>query len=223
MRAELDGLDRAGASGASGVLGALGARVGAVQLAGEHRLAVGGVLGAAVPGGVQRGSVVTVGGRIGAGVTRTAFELAASVTAAGEWIAFVDPSGMSTLGFAAAAELGIDLERYAVVHGVPDGRWPVVVGALLDGMTMVIAVMPPRLALGDARRLLARARERPRCSLPSRPRRSPRAGTWPAEAALRIQVHDTSWGGLDAGGGLLCAGPTRIDVEGRSLRLARAG
>jgi Mrp family chromosome partitioning ATPase len=206
-------------------LSALGAKVATVQLAGERRLAVGGELGEVLTDGVQRGSVVSVGGPAGAGVTRTAFELAASVTAAGEWVAFVDAGGTSTLGIAAAAELGVELERAAVVHDVPDGRWPVVVGALLDGMTMVVAVVPPRLALGDARRLLARARERRAVLVALEAAPLARAGAWPAEAAVRVHVHDTSWQGLDAGGGLLSSCTARIDVEGRGMlrQLARAG
>jgi RecA/RadA recombinase len=207
-------------------LGALGAKVATVQLAGERRLAIGGELGAVLADGVQRGSVVTVGGPAGAGVTRTAFELAASVTAAGEWVAFV---GDRTLGLAAAAEMGVELERAAVVHDVPDGRWPVVVGALLDGMTMVVAVVPPRLALGDARRLLARARERRAVLVVLEAAPLARTGTWPAEAAVRVHVQGTSWQGLDAGGGLLSSCTAHIDVEGRGAlqpvraRLARAG
>lgn len=207
-------------------LGALGAKVATVQLAGERRLAIGGELGAVLADGVQRGSVVTVDGPAGAGVTRTAFELAASVTAAGEWVAFV---GDHTLGLAAAAELGVELERAAVVHDVPDGRWPVAVGALLDGMTMVVAVVPPRLALGDARRLLARARERRAVLVALESALLARAGAWPAEAAVRVHVQGTNWEGLDAGGGLLSSCTAQIDVEGRGVRhsqvvrLARAG
>jgi hypothetical protein len=206
-------------------LRSLGVRTGTVQLAGERRLAVGGQLGAVVAGGVQRGSIVTVGGPVGGGVTRTAFELAASVTAAGEWVAFVESH--ATLGFAAAAELGVELERCVVVRDVPDGRWPVVIGALLDGMAMVVAAVPPRLALGDARRLLARARERRAVLVALEAAPLERVGTWPAEAALRVQVPNTNWHGLDAGGGLLTSCATHFDVEGRGarapLKLARAG
>jgi hypothetical protein len=195
-----------------------------VQLARDRRLPVAGELGAALVDGVQRGSVVTVGGPTGAGVSRTAFELAASVTVAGEWVAFVE-GGDTTLGLAAAAEMGVELERCAVVRDVPDGRWPVVVGALLDGMTMVVAAVPPRLAAGDARRLLARARERRSVLVALESVPHARAGTWPAEAALRVYVHGTRWEGLDAGGGLLSSCTTHMDVEGRGpLRtLRRAG
>ncbi len=196
-----------------------------MQLARDRRLPVAGELGARLVDGVQRGSVVTVGGSVGAGVTRAAFELAAAVTAAGEWVAFVDPVHGESLGLAAAAELGVELERAAVVHGVPDGRWSVVVGALLDGMAMVVAPVPPRLALGDARRLLARVRERRAglVALESVP--LVRTGAWPAEAALRVQMHGTNWHGLDEGGGLLTSCSTNIEIEGRgALRvLRRAG
>jgi hypothetical protein len=202
---------------ALGSLEALGTRVGTVQLAGARRLAVGGVLGSVLDEGVQQGSVVTVGGALGAGVTRAAFELAAAATAAGEWVALLDTN---TLGLAAAAELGVELERCAVVRDVPDAQWPVVVGALLDGMAMVVAPLPARLALGDARRLLARARERRAVlvALESVPAARRRAGVWPAEAALRVHVHDVRCDGLERGGGLLTSCTASVTVEGRGAR-----
>src|SRR4051812_25792913 len=192
-------------------LRSLGVRVGTVQLAHDRRLVVGGQLGAALAGGVQRGGVVTVDGSVGAGVTRTAFELAASATAAGEWVAFVETH--PTLGLAAAAELGVELERCVVVRDVPDGRWPVVIGVLFDGMAMVVAVVLSRLALGDARRLLARARERRAVLVALEGAPLERVGAWLAEAVLRVHVHDTGWQGLDAGGGLLTSCTTHFDVE----------
>ncbi len=214
MRAELESL------------GSLGSRVAPVRLARQRRLEVAGELGAVLVDGVQRGSVVTVGGAVGAGVTKAALQLAAAVTATGEWVAFVDPG---SLGLAAAAELGVVLERCVVVRGVDERRWPVVVGALLDGMTMVVAPVPTRLALGDARRLLARVRERQAVLVALEAVPVSRVGTWPAEAALRVEVHDARWDGLEAGGGLLTTGSARVSVEGRGaprvahLGLARAG
>src|SRR4051812_18781322 len=182
-----------------------------MQLAHDRRLDVGGALGEHLAArslpGVQRGSVVTVGGAVGAGVTRTAFELAASMTAAGEWVAFVDHS---SLGLTAAVELGVELERWVGVRDVPDGRWPVGIGALLDGMAMVVAPVPSRLALGDARRLLARTRERRAVLVALESLPLERVGSWPAEAALRVHVQRTDWSGLDAGGGLLTSCATRM-------------
>src|SRR5262245_26787849 len=78
-----------------------------------------------VPGGaLVRGSVVGVDGGPGAGATVVAFELAAAVTASGEWAAAVDLDG--TLGARAAEEAGVALERFAVVRRVPPARWATV-------------------------------------------------------------------------------------------------
>src|SRR5204863_192915 len=76
----------------------------------------------------------------------------------GEWAAAVDLDG--TLGARAAEEAGVVLERFAVVRRVPPTRWAIVVAALLDGVSLVIADVPRGVSLGDARRLIARARER---------------------------------------------------------------
>ena len=68
------------------------------------------------------------------------FELAAAVTAVGEWAAAVDLDG--TLGALAAREAGVALDRFAVVRRVPPARWATVVAALLDGVSLVIAEVP---------------------------------------------------------------------------------
>src|SRR3954451_18749482 len=72
-------------------------------LAGERSVALGGELRELVPGGaVVRGSVLGVRGDAGAGSTTLTLELAAALTAAGEWAAAVDLDG--TLGARAAEE-----------------------------------------------------------------------------------------------------------------------
>ena len=58
--------------------------------------------------------MVGVDGEPGAGASSVAFELAAAVTAVGEWAAAVDLDG--SLGGRAAAEAGVALDRFAVVR-----------------------------------------------------------------------------------------------------------
>jgi len=178
------------------------------------------MLGSLLPAsGLQRGSTVAVDGLPGSGSTTVALTLAAAATAAGEWAAVVDPAG--TLGARAAADAGVELERLAVVRCVASDRWAAVVAALLDGITVVVAAVPPRLRPGDARRLVARARER-RSVLVA-------FGSWPVEAAVRIHTGRCTWRGLDAGVGLLDAPDLHIEVEGkgqprgRTRPYARAG
>lgn len=101
--------------------------------------------------GLRRGSTVAVY----AG-TSLVLALLAAATRTGSWCAVV---GMPGLGPIAAAELGVDLQRMALVPD-PGLLWAEVVAALLDGLELVVttaaATVPPALA----RRLSARARQR---------------------------------------------------------------
>ena len=183
-----------------------------VVLARERVLPVPGPLGMLLPGGaLQRGTVATIGGEPGAGATSLAFGLAAAATAAGEWAAAVDLPG--TLGGLAAAECGVDLSRFAVVRGVPNDRWATVVAALLDGVSLVMADVPRGLRAGDARRLVARARERSTVLVMV----VPSARAWPADAPLRLWAEGGPWPGLELGRGVLAARPLRLRIEGRGI------
>jgi hypothetical protein len=189
-----------------------------VSLAHERVLALGSSLAPLVPQGVlPRGAVVRVAGQSGAGVTSLGLELAAACTAAGEWAAAVDPEG--TLGMLAAREAGVDLVRFAVARRVPPARWASVVAALLDGMSLVLADVPTGgVGVADARRLVARARERETVLVV--------AGSWPADAALTLYARGSEWG---VAGEVHHLGARRLHVHaearagGRDGVLARAG
>jgi RecA/RadA recombinase len=172
----------------------LARRVRPVVFAHERAIPVAGGLGELLPmGGLQRGSVVAVDGLRGAGATTVSLQLAAAATAAGEWAAAVDPD--ATLGGLAATELGVEPERFVVVRGVPDDQWAAVVAALLDGVALVLVTVTPALRAGDARRLVARARERDAVIVA--------LGAWPVEAAVRLRADGGAWQGLGHGTGLL--------------------
>lgn len=177
--------------------------------AGDRLIPIAGPIGRHLPaGGLRRGSTVALDGPPGAGSTTVAFQLAAATTSAGEWAAVVDPD--ATLGARAAAEAGVVLERCAVVRRVPPDRWPAVVSALIDGVSFVVATVPPNLRPGDARRLTARARQRATVLVA--------LGGWPAEAVLRICAHGRDWSGLAAGEGLLANATLDVRVEGTAVR-----
>jgi len=175
------------------------------------------------PAGCNEGAPSPSDGSPGAGSTTVALTLAAAATSAGEWAAVVDPARppwSGTLGARAAADLGVQLERLAVVPRVPPDRWGSVVAALLDGITVVVAAVPPHVRLGDARRLVARARERGAVLVAF--------GAWPVEAAVRVHAGPSSWRGLDIGSGLLDARDLNIEVEAKGVEtkgrgFARAG
>ena len=194
---------------------AVAARARPFVAAGDRLLPVTGRIGELLPAnGLQRGSTISVDGSPGSGSTTVALTLAAAATTAGEWAAVVDPGG--TLGARAAVAAGVELERLAVVRSVAPDRWAAVVAALLDGITVVVAAVPPHLRLGDARRLIARARERKAVLVAF--------GTWPVEAAVRVHTGRCAWSGLGAGTGLLDTRDLHIDVEGKGTRkLARTG
>ena len=172
-------------------------RVQPTVLASERTILVPGELAGLLPGGgLRRGSVVSVEGALGSGATSVVLRLAAAATAVGEWAAVVDLDG--TLGGVAAVEAGVVLERLAVVRRVPLDRWAMVVGVLLDHLTLVVAEVPARCRAGDARRLVARARERASILVAAGP-----AGTWPAEAALRLRTDGSEWHEAGRGAGIL--------------------
>jgi hypothetical protein len=185
-----------------------------VTLAHERTFPVPGELGALLPdGALIRGSTVAVDGAAGAGATSLVFELAAAVTAVGEWVAVVDLE--ETIGAEAAGAAGVALERFAVIRQVPPDRWAMVVAALLDGMSLVITEVPRYARAGDVRRLVARARERgvvlivSHC-MPSIP------------IALRMTALGGSWSGLTQGGGLLSDRIRRVKVEAHGASVVSA-
>lgn len=187
-------------------------------LARERVLPVPGPLGAILPGAaLQRGSVVTVEGATGSGATSLAFELAAAATAAGEWAVAVDRRG--TLGGLAAGEGGVELSRFVVVRGVTDDRWSTVVAALIDGVSLVMADVPRGVRAADARRLVARARERGTVlvMISAAESASVVAPAWPADAALHLRAEGGAWSGLGSGGGVLETRALRVRVEGRGV------
>jgi len=206
-------------------LHAVAREVAPLVLARDRSVAFPGVLGDLVPGGaVARGSVLRVTGRPGAGATTVGFELAAGFTALGEWAAAVDLD--TTLGPLAAAEAGVALERFAVVRRVPPARWATVVAALLDGVSLVLAEVPRGVALGDARRLEARARERESVLVAL----ETRGAVWPAGAAYALHATASEWDGLERDSGLLAGRRLQLQVDGRGAaaqprtgELARAG
>lgn len=193
-------------------LAEVGRAVRPLVLARDRIIPVAGPLAELLPeGALVRGSVVVVDGVPGGGSTALALELGAAVTSAGEWAAVVDPA--ATLGGLSVLESGAAAERFVVVRGVRPQRWAKVVAGLLEGMGLVVGLAPPPLGLGDARRLLARAREHGAVLVVR--------GAWPAEAALRLSTTTAGWSGLESGSGWLGDRARAVRVEQHGV--ARAG
>jgi hypothetical protein len=169
-------------------------------LAGERLLPVVPAFQPLLPGrGLRRGSTVAVGRS-----AALALALVAGASAAGSWVAAV---GLPDLGMVAAAELGIALERLALVPAPGARAWPTVVAALLDAVDVVLVRSPAGLPAGQARRLAARARERGAVLVP--------LGAWPAAPDLWLAVAASAWQGLGQGHGRLEARRVEVVVGGR--------
>lgn len=82
------------------------------------------------------------------------FSLAAPATREGSWLAMVD---MPHAGLQSAREHGIALHRTVCATSGAAEAWPLVVGALVDGIDMV-AVSSPVCRASEARQLAARAK-----------------------------------------------------------------
>jgi hypothetical protein len=149
--------------------------------------------------GLRRGATVAV--------TRSAalaLALVAGASAAGSWVAAV---GLPDLGIVAAAETGVVLERLALVPAPGARAWPTVVAALLDAVDVVLVRSPPGLPDAQARRLIARARERGTVLVP--------LGPWPQPADLRLAVTASTWHGIGQGHGHLHSRLAEVVATGR--------
>jgi hypothetical protein len=147
-------------------------------------------------GGLRRGSTVAVRGS-----TSLLFALLARATETGSWAALV---GMPDLGLKAASELGVAVERLALVRH-PGTALATVVAALLDGMDLV-AVNPARLTDSQIHRLSARARHRGAVLMP--------VGAWPG-ADLELTQEAADWSGLGDGHGRLTVREVHLRARGR--------
>jgi hypothetical protein len=153
--------------------------------------------------GLRRGTTVAVTGSV-----TLALALLAAPSRVGSWTAAV---GLPALGVEAAAELGVALERLALVPEPGAERWPVVAAALLEELDVVLAVPPTHLRAAHVRRLTARARERGGALvvLDARPERT----GLPVD--LRLTVAGGRWTGLGEGHGRLLARRVEVVAHGR--------
>ncbi len=139
-----------------GSLAQVARRSSPVSLAGQQLLAVHPVFASLLPdGGLRRGSVLATTGPV---ATSLAIGLAAGPSQEGSWVGVVGDRAES-LGLLAIAESGVELQRLIVVRA-DVALWAQAAAALIDSVDVVVALPPRHLALGDARRLQARVRER---------------------------------------------------------------
>jgi len=177
------------------------------------------VFGSLLPqAAVQRGSVVSC---CGSAAMSLACAVVAGASAAGAWSGVVGfgATGRLTLGLAAAAELGVSLERVVAV-GEPvdapftDGQWGDVVASLIDGFDMVVlGPSAQRVRAGTARRLVARAQARGAVLVAVE---APVFG-----ADLLLEARHARWQGLGAGHGVATGRVVEVALSGRRMPQSR--
>jgi hypothetical protein len=126
-----------------------------VALARENVVPVVPALAPLLPdGALRRGTTLAIEGPAARSL---ALALAAGPSAAGSWVGVVS---LPSLGLAAAAEVGVALERLLLVASPPPTEWATVVATLVDGVDVVVVGLPRWVRAGEARRLQARVRQR---------------------------------------------------------------
>lgn len=185
-------------------------RVRPVTFAREQTLPLAPALVELVPGGaLRRGSTVSIEG---AAATSLTLALAAGASQAGSWTAAV---GLPSLGLAAAAELGVVLERLALVPALPSDQWSSVVAALVGSFDVLVVASPSRLTPTHTRRLAARLRERGSVLLVVDP-----MGDHVVQADVVLSTRgptpgSAGWEGLGRGHGHLRSRRIVVDTGGR--------
>ena len=130
--------------------------------------------------------------------------------AEGSWAAFV---GLPDLGFAAAAEHGVVLERTVAVVAPPFDQAAVVVASLVDAVDVVVIGPGVITRSSDARRLTARARERGSVLIA--------LGSWPEAIDVSLRVLSSSFTGLGDGHGYIQSWSANVEAVGRGAAARR--
>lgn len=159
-------------------------------------------LGDLVPGGLRRGTAIQV---MGSRALLLSLAAAASTAPGSElWCAVV---AMPDIGLAAAAEAGLCLDRTIVIpRPGPDAAS--VLGAVIDGVDLVLLGPCPALSPSDRRSLGHRLRHREAVLLV--------AEAWPAASAV-LEVGARSWYGVGSGEGVLAGREITVMSRARGM------
>jgi hypothetical protein len=159
-------------------------------------------LAAQLPSGLPRGTVAVL-----SGARSLPVGMAAAVTAAGGHVAVV---GLPEFGLLAAAEMGADLSRMAMIPH--PGTDPLEVAAvLMDGMDMVVLGLAGRsVPITRARAVVARARQRGCALLVT-------GGQWEG-ASMRMDARVSGYEITGSRAGVPVAGCGRISAVRLSVR-----
>lgn len=158
--------------------------------------------------GLRRGSTVTVARGSSPGATTLMLALIAAASKVGSWCAIV---GVPYLGLVAAAEMGVELERTALIPH-PGAQHEKVIATLLDGFDIVVAATQGMPAPALRQQLAARARQHGSVLIPFRDLQG--GSDWEgADVALSTEV--STWHGLGRGSGRLRSRELVVVARGR--------
>jgi hypothetical protein len=174
-----------------------------VALAREHVVPVLPALAPLLPdGALRRGTTLAIEGPAARSL---ALALAAGPSAAGSWVGVVS---LPSLGLAAAAEVGVALERLLLVASPPPAEWATVVATLVDGVDVVVVGLPRWVRAGEARRLQARVRQRGAVLVVV-------GSPGPLEAEVGLAAEGAQWVGVTGGAGYLQGRRVVVAATGR--------
>jgi hypothetical protein len=174
-----------------------------VALARENVVPVVPALAPLLPdGALRRGTTLAIEGPAARSL---ALALAAGPSAAGSWVGVVS---LPSLGLAAAAEVGVALERLLLVASPPPTEWATVVATLVDGVDVVVVGLPRWVRAGEARRLQARVRQRGAVLVVV-------GSPGPLEAEVGVAAEGAQWVGVTDGAGYLQGRRVVVAATGR--------
>lgn len=157
-------------------------------------------------GGLRRGSTVTLSSGGLPGATSLMLALLAQASRAGSWCAI---AGVPGIGLVAASELGIALDRLALVPH-PGVSFDKIVATLLDGFDIVVAAPSGVPSPSVRMQLSARARQHGSILMPF----LGGGATWDG-ADMALSPQRSAWHGLEWGKGRLRSREMTVCARGR--------
>ncbi len=151
--------------------------------------------------GLKRGSTLEVRSR------SLGLILVAEAVRAGAWVAAV---GVSSPSWATASELGIPLDRLAVISAPPVDVAGTVLAALVDAVEIVLVDPSVSIRPHELRRIIARTRERRGVLISFGDSKSAWEGI-----DVRMGITASRWHGLGDGHGALTGREVDIEATGR--------
>lgn len=183
-----------------------------------ERLRLASDLESLMPGGHLRpGSTLEVAP--GPGQVSVLLRLLSGPTSHGAWASAI---GFADLNPHAALESGVALERFALIPD-PGVAWLEVTAALLDTVELVVLNLSHDCRPSDARRLLARARQRRSVLILTShntrrgPRNRPPRRLWPEQPDVTLTPTGRTLNGLNKGHGRLHEIAITVSATGRRL------